>query len=71
MCDRYANLTDYTLQTFHYARLGEKANTAKMLRRTVGAGYSYVEAFRTDPILIRCGGTPEFEELMKELDEGK
>ncbi len=52
-----------------YARLSDTANALTMLRRSVSAGLSMVEAFRTDPDLDPLRGMPEFEALMKELEE--
>ncbi len=42
-----------------------------LLRRAVQKGFRAIEVFRRDPDLAPLRGTPEFEELMKELDEGK
>ncbi len=41
------------------------------LRRAVQKGFRDIDEFRRDPDLDPLRGTPEFEELMKELDEGK
>ena len=38
------------------------------LRRAVAKGYRNIEEFRRDPDLDPLRGTPEFEELMKELE---
>ncbi len=40
------------------------------LRRAVAKGYSNLEDFRHDPDLAPLRGTPEFEELVKELEAG-
>ncbi len=51
-----------------YARLGDTTNALTMLRRSVSAGFSGVEAFRSDPDLDPLRGMAEFEELMKEVE---
>lgn len=40
-----------------------------MLRRSVDKGYKNIDDFRRDPSLDPLRGTPEFEELMKELEQ--
>jgi adenylate cyclase len=52
-----------------YARLGESVQALNCLRRSVTAGFSSIETFRHDPDLDPLRGIPEFEELMKELEE--
>ena len=40
-----------------------------LLRRSVGKGYQNIEDFRRDPDLAPLRGMPEFEELVRELEE--
>jgi hypothetical protein len=40
-----------------------------LLRRAVDQGLIYLEGFRRDPDLAPLRGTPEFEALMKDLEQ--
>jgi len=49
--------------------LGDKDRGLAMLHRALESGFAAIEAYRHDPYLDPLRGTPEFEELMKELEE--
>ncbi len=51
-----------------YLQASDSERGLSMLRRSVGKGYSDIEAFRRDPDLDPLRRIPEFEELMKELE---
>jgi adenylate cyclase len=52
-----------------YLRANDRARGLAMFRRTVEKGYVEIELFRHDPDLDPLRGTPEFETLLKELEE--
>jgi tetratricopeptide (TPR) repeat protein len=52
-----------------YLHASDKEKGIAMLRRSIGKGYQNIELFRRDPDLDPLRGTPEFEALMKELEE--
>ena len=52
-----------------YLHEGDLASGIRVLRKSVERGFSDIELFRRDPDLTSLRGTPEFEELMKELEE--
>jgi TolB-like protein len=52
-----------------YLQCHEQERGLEHLRRAIGKGFRSIESFRSDPDLDPLRGTPEFEELMKELSE--
>jgi TolB-like protein/Flp pilus assembly protein TadD len=52
-----------------YLKASDTVKGLSMLRRSIGKGYQDIETFRRDPDLYPLRGMPEFEELMKELEE--
>jgi TolB-like protein len=58
----------YNLACF-YIRASDIVRGSSLLRRSIDKGYKNIEDFRRDPDLDPLRGTPEFEELMKELEE--
>ncbi len=52
-----------------YLKASDTVSGLSMLRRSIGKGFQDIETFRRDPDLDSLSGTPEFEELMKELEE--
>ena len=53
------------------ARQGEHEKAIAALRKAVEKGFTNLEIFRSDPDLDGLRGMPEFEELMKKLEEKK
>ncbi len=53
-----------------YLKASDTVSGLSMLRRSIGKGFQDIQTFRRDPDLDSLSGTPEFEELMREL-EGK
>jgi len=60
---------DYYNLACLYLRESDTVKAISLLRRSVGKGFMGIEAFRRDPDLAPLRGLPEFEELMKELEE--
>jgi len=52
-----------------YLHEDDPASGIRTLRKSVERGFRNIELFRHDPDLDPLRGTPEFEELMKELEE--
>jgi tetratricopeptide (TPR) repeat protein len=52
-----------------YLKASDTVKGLSMVRRSIGKGYQNIDLFRRDPDLAPLRGTPEFEELMKELEE--
>ncbi len=52
-----------------YMRASDSVHGLSMLRRSIGKGLLNIETFRRDPDLDSLRGMPEFETLMKELEE--
>ena len=52
-----------------YLHEGDPASGIRALRKSVGRGFLNIETLRRDPDLAPLRGTPEFEELMNELEE--
>jgi TolB-like protein len=52
-----------------YLHASDTMKGLSMLRRSIGKGIQNIETFRQDPDLAPLRGTPEFEELIKELEE--
>jgi TolB-like protein len=52
-----------------YLKALDTVKGLSMLRRSTGKGFQNIDDFRRDPDLAPLRGTPEFEELMKELEE--
>jgi len=52
-----------------YLNASDTVHGLSMLRRTISMGFQNIETFRHDPDLNPLRGMPEFEELMKELEE--
>lgn len=51
-----------------YLHASDTARGLSLLRRSIGKGFQNIETFRRDADLAPLRGTPEFEELMKELE---
>jgi tetratricopeptide (TPR) repeat protein len=58
----------YNLCCF-YLRVGEGHRAFPLLRSAIERGYSNIQTLRRDPDIDPLRGTPEFETLMKELEE--
>ncbi len=52
-----------------YLNCNAPERSVEHLQRAVAKGFRNIEQFRRDPDLAPLRGTPEFEELMKELEE--
>ena len=52
-----------------YLHLSDTVKGLSMLHRSIGKGFQNIESLRLDPDLAPLRGMPEFEELMKELEE--
>jgi adenylate cyclase len=52
-----------------YARIGDSVQALNCLRRAIGAGFREVEAIRRDSDIDPLRGMPEFEALIKELEQ--
>ena len=52
-----------------YLHEGDPASGIRALRKSVERGFLHIESFRHDPDFAPLRGTPEFEELVKELEE--
>jgi tetratricopeptide (TPR) repeat protein len=52
-----------------YLYEGDPASGMRAVRRSVERGFSNIDLFRRDPSLAPLRGMPEFEELMRELEE--
>ena len=52
-----------------YLHEGDTESGLRTLRKSVERGFRNLETFRRDPDLAPLLGTPEFEEMMKELEE--
>ncbi len=52
-----------------YLHEGDSESGLRSLQKSVERGFRAIETFRRDPDLDPLRGTPEFEELMKELEE--
>jgi TolB-like protein len=52
-----------------YLRTSDTQKGLSLLHRSIGKGFQNIELFRRDPDLAPLRGKPEFEELMKELEE--
>jgi TolB-like protein len=52
-----------------YLKVSDTAKGLTMLRRSIDKGILAIEEFRRDPVLDPLRGLPEFEALMKELEE--
>jgi tetratricopeptide (TPR) repeat protein len=52
-----------------YLKASDTVKGLAMVRRSISKGFQNIEDFRRDPDLDTLRGTPEFEELMKELEE--
>jgi adenylate cyclase len=52
-----------------YLQESDTVKGLSMLRRSIGKGFQAIESFRHDTDLDQLRGTPEFEELVKELEE--
>ena len=52
-----------------YMHEGERERALSVLRKSIERGYHDIEGLRRDPDLDPLRGTPEFEELVKELEE--
>ncbi len=52
-----------------YINASDTERGFSLLRRSIGKGFQGIEAFRRDPDLAPLRGMPEFQELMKELEE--
>jgi TolB-like protein len=52
-----------------YLHASDTLKGLSLLRRSIGKGFQVIEAFRSDPDLAPLRGTPEFEELVRELEE--
>ena len=50
-------------------RSSNSARALELLRRSIAKGFIAIDAFRRDPDLATLRGTPEFEALIKELEE--
>ncbi len=52
-----------------YLKASDTVRGLSLLRRSVGKGYQNIEDFRHDPDLAPLRGTPEFDAIIKELEE--
>ncbi len=52
-----------------YLHASDTVRGLSLLRRSIGTGFQNIEGFRRDPDLAPVRGMPEFEEMMKELEE--
>jgi TolB-like protein/Tfp pilus assembly protein PilF len=52
-----------------YLKASDTVKGFAMVRRSISKGFQNIEDFRRDPDLAPLRGTPEFEELVKELEE--
>lgn len=51
-----------------YVNCNNQERAIEILRRSLAKGFSNIDVFRSDPDLEPLRGTPEFEELVKELE---
>jgi len=52
-----------------FLKVSDTIRGLSMLRRSISKGFQGIEYYKSDPDLAPLRGTPEFEELMKELEE--
>jgi hypothetical protein len=52
-----------------YLKASDTVKGLSLLRRSIGKGFQAIEAFQNDPDLAPLRGTPEFDELMNQLEE--